>query len=200
MTEQIEPLLSLPYPSGLVRAMLRLPVWLYRLGLGEVLNLIHIMMLTTRGRRSGIARHTAIEYRRHGSKFYAISAWGDRPHWFKNLQDYPYATLRLGSKRVRVVATPVVNHGEALRVIHLFRRTAPFYYDSLLAWMSEEDVIDQRELPNISSRVSIMRLDPTTEEVGIPYHEASLGWVLPTIALVSAAVVLVVNLTRSRRD
>lgn len=191
--------LSLPYPSLIMRWLLRVPSWLYTLGLGEPLNSLNVMMLTTRGRKSQLPRHTAIEYRRHGSKIYVISAWGEQPSWVKNLQAYPHAALRMGSKRINVTATPVENDGEALRVIHLFRRTAPFYYDSLLAWMSEEISVNQHTLPDISGRVTIVRLDPTTENANIPFHEASLGWLLPSIAVLSAVTLLIVSFTRSRR-
>ena len=68
----------LPYPQGLGRWLLRLPLLLYRLGLGWLANSFRLMVLTTWGRKSGLPRHTAIEYRAHGSKIYVISAWGSR--------------------------------------------------------------------------------------------------------------------------
>src|SRR5690606_27599379 len=119
--------------SGAVRLAIRLPIALYRLGLGMVIGAAPIMVLTTRGRRSGLPRHTALEYRQHGSKFYVISAWGRRAHWVQNLLAQPDVTIQCGHRTYATRARLVDDAGEVNRAVQLFRKQLPYIYDSMLA-------------------------------------------------------------------
>jgi deazaflavin-dependent oxidoreductase (nitroreductase family) len=173
----------LPYPIGLSRAMLRLPIWLYRLGLGWLLERMGLMVLTTWGRKSGLPRHTAIEYRIHGSKIYVVSAWGYRPNWYRNLIEQPVVRLRLGRRSFSARASVVEDSGEALRVLYLFRKRAPVIYDAILAHLSEQESVDVRTLPDVSDRFTIVRLDPSADVVGPPTVDADLRWFWPVAGL-----------------
>lgn len=180
---------ALPYPAGLVRALLRAPLLLYRMGLGEVLNNLHILVLVTRGRKSGLPRYTPIEYRRHGSKIYLVSGWGTRPNWFQNLLENPLPTVQLGSHVQAARAQIVTDPAEALRAIHLFRRTAPGRYDTVLSYVIDETV-SSRTLPNLSGQFTIVRLDLTSELPLLPGVPRDLTW-LPLALLVGLAALLV---------
>lgn len=189
------------YPSGLGRDVMRLPILLYRMGLGDVLRLYPIFILATRGHRTGRTRHTPLEYRQHGSKFYIISAWGQRANWVQNLLSYPMATVQQGSRRIAVRARLVDNNGEALRALHLFRRSAPATFDSIIARISGEREVNVKRLPDISSNVTILRLDRLPEEppplTPVP---SDLAWVAPTGALIGLAAVALLVFTRARRS
>lgn len=156
----------LPYPHGFFRWLVRAPVWLYRLGLGALLEGAHIMVLTTVGRTSGLPRHTAIEYRVHGSKTYLLSAWGERPHWYKNLLANPVVGVAQGDRRFPAHATVVCDSSEAARVLYLFRKRAPAIYDAVLARLSSEETVTARTVPAITSHFVIVRLDPAPDAVG----------------------------------
>lgn len=166
----------MPYPSGLSRRLVRLPIWLYRLGWGWLMGALHLMVLTTWGRSSGLPRHTAIEYRIHGSKLYVVSAWGERPNWYRNLLAQPVARVRLGRRTFNVRATVVTDSGESLRVLYLFRKRAPFIYDALLARLSNQHSVNSRTLPDVSNMFTIVRLDPSDEVVGPPPVEPDWRW------------------------
>lgn len=189
---------SLPYPSGIGRWLLRLPVLFYRLGLGDLMNAVHIMILGTRGQKSGLPRYTSIEYRQHGSKIYIVSAWGERPHWFGNLRTTPDVLVQQGRKHFAARASAVTNPGEALRVLHLFRRRAPFVYDPIIARLSARERVDERSLPEVSQEITIVRLDPVAETPKIAPLPANYGWALPGILALGFVVMLIIGLTRSR--
>jgi deazaflavin-dependent oxidoreductase (nitroreductase family) len=178
----------IPYPTGLLRLLLRLPLLAYRLGLGDWLNAIHLMVLTTRGRKSGKPRSLPIEYRRHGSKIYLISGWGEQPQWYQNLLATPLATVQMGQRTSAVRASVVTDPAEALRALFLFRRTAPARYDAVLSRLIE-DTVNARTLPELSNQFTIIRLDLTGEAPPMPGVAASLTWVWP-LALVSATALL----------
>ncbi len=187
---------SLPYPRGVGRWLLRLPLTLYRLGLGDPLNALHIMILGTVGRVSAQPRYTPIEYRRHGSKLYLVSAWGDQPHWYRNLLATPDVLVQQGSHAYSACAQVVTNSGEALRVLRLFRNRAPFVYDPLIARLSDREQVDERTLPDIAHTITIVRLDPQPGAPPVPSIQANRGWIMLSAGALVMIVLLVVGLTR----
>jgi deazaflavin-dependent oxidoreductase (nitroreductase family) len=188
----------IPVPRGVIRLLLRLPILFYRLGLGDLMNAAHIMVLGTRGRKSGLTRYTPVEYRRHGSKIYLYSAWGERPQWFQNLMDCPEVFVQQGRHQFSAHASLVTNSGESLRVLHLFRRIAPFVYDPLIARLSARDRIDERTLPDVSHEITIIRIDQIPGTLDLRPLPASLVWIWPTLLALGVVATLVIVLTRTR--
>ena len=188
------------YPDRLGRWFLRLPLVFYRLGLGDLMNAARIMVLTTRGRKSGQPRHTPIEYRQHGSKLYVVSAWGDQPHWYQNLRAYEPVTVQQGRRHFSARAELVTNSGEALRVLNLFRRANPVVYDAILRRMSEREDIAPRTLPEITNQIVIVRLMPEPGASDLPPIPSNLTWVWPVSLVVGGAFMLLMwTLVRSKR-
>lgn len=188
------------YPNQFLRLALRLPILFTRLGLGKLVSASNVLILTTRGRKTGRARHTAIEYRRHGSQIYVVSAWGDRPDWYRNLLADPRVTVQQNGRPFAAVAGVVDNAGEALRVLHLFRRTAPVVYEAVLARMTDERARDVNTLPEISPDVTIVRMEERrTEALPLPPVQSDLVWLWPTALVAATATAAFVFLTRSRR-
>ncbi|MDX2136849.1 MAG: nitroreductase family deazaflavin-dependent oxidoreductase [Chloroflexota bacterium] len=165
-----------PYPRGILLPLLRLPIYLYRAGMTVILDIMHVMILTTHGRRSGTPRYTPIEYRRHGSKIYVISAWGKETHWYKNLCENSGVTLALNGRVVPARATPVTSESESLLVLHLFRRPNPLVYDAILARLGRAHMLDVRTLPDISNQYTIVRFDIQPGEPELPAPPDDLRW------------------------
>lgn len=178
---------------------MRIPLLLYRLGLGEVANAANILVLTTRGHKTGLIRHTPLEYRQHGSKIYLVSAWGERPNWYQNLRANPIVTLQQGRKQISARAHPVTNSGEALGVLHLFRRRAPVIYDAVLARMSDREDIAPRTLPDITAQITIVRLTPEAGASDLPPLPANLSWIVPSGLVISLSLAALLTLARSKR-
>lgn len=187
----------IPYPNFVGRQLLRLPVLFHRLGLGEVVNAGRILILTTQGRNTGLARHAPIEYRQHGSKIYVVSAWGERPNWLQNLRANPHVTVQRGRKSFSARANIVTNSGEALRVLHLFRRANPMVYDAILKRMSEREDLDPRTLPEITDQIIIVRLTPEPGAPELAPVPVNLSWILP-VGLLASGVFMAVTLALTR--
>ena len=189
----------IPYPTGLIRLLARFPLLVYRLGLGRLLNSLHLMVLTTRGRKSGQPRHTPIEYRRHGRKIYLVSAWGVRPNWYQNILADPVVTVQLGDKTYSARGHQVQDTAEALRALSLFRRIAPARYDAVLGHLIEAEVSGQT-LPELSGQFTIVRLDLVTEAPRLPGLASNLTWLWPVgvFAILSAGVLLTVAMRQRR--
>jgi len=191
---------QIPYPDGIFRHLLRLPIWFYRLGLGSLMNVMHIMVLTTRGRTTGLPRHTAIEYRAHGSKIYLVSAWGTRPQWYQNLLINPIVSLRQGQRSFKAHAHLVDDPDEALRALYLFRKTAPAIYDPVLTRLSSESAINGKTLPNVSHEFTVVRLDPEANAENLPTVTDDLKTLWLFAFLVAALTLALIFLAGTRRS
>lgn len=179
---------SLPYPTGLMRMVYALPRLAYRTGFGDTLNVMHIMILTTRGRKSGLARTTPIEYRQHGSKTYVVAGWANAD-WVKNLRADPICRVQQGRRQFTARATFLDDPGEMGRVLTLFRRT-----------VSPSTPLLDRVEPDDQGRMTIVRFDPHGEASTLPALEPDLAWVLPVLVFSAILIMLVLTLLNRKRD
>ena len=88
-------------PAGALRLAFRLPIYLVRLGLGQLLG-HRFMLLTHRGRRSGRVYQTALEGVRYDPSLretVVASGWGERSDWYRNLKAHPALEIRTGRER-----------------------------------------------------------------------------------------------------
>lgn len=88
-------------PRGLVRMLFRLPIYLYRLDLGWLLG-HRFLMLTHRGRKSGLLRQTVLEvlhYDPGTGESIVLAALGERADWYRNIQANPPLEVQTGRLR-----------------------------------------------------------------------------------------------------
>jgi deazaflavin-dependent oxidoreductase (nitroreductase family) len=105
-------------PKGLLRFLFRVPPLLYRLGLAGPAGRT-MLLLVTRGRRSGKRRYSGLNYAEDGATVYVMSGYGPRTDWYRNLVADPRVEVRIGRRRWRAVAKTVTEpalrgHGIAL--------------------------------------------------------------------------------------
>lgn len=180
----------IPYPNTFTRGLLRLPITLQRLGLGWLLGFAPLVVVTTRGRKSGLPRYTTLEYRRHGSKLYVVSGFGTRSNWYQNLICEPTVTLKIGRQVYSARAYPVEDRSESLRALYMFRRML-----SILG-MTEFDIprnhsqaetsagsaVRYYELPDVAHKYTIVRFELCDIPSGLPAIPADQVWVWPGLA------------------
>jgi deazaflavin-dependent oxidoreductase (nitroreductase family) len=122
-------------PHGLSRLAFRLPIGLYRLGLGGLMG-SRFVLLTHTGRKSGLPRQTVLEVVRNDKtsrECIVASGWGYRSDWFHNIAANPRITFQVGNRRSAGVAerlTPEAAAQELLDYAHrhpmAFRELARF--------------------------------------------------------------------------
>ena len=87
-----------PRPTGLLRLFFGVPPLIYRVldrfGASEVMRR-RMVMLTTRGRRSGRPRTTALNYALDDGTVYVMSGFG-RTDWIRNIEADPHVEVALG--------------------------------------------------------------------------------------------------------
>ena len=84
-------------PSRLVRQLLRIPTWLYRLHLGALLG-HRFLQLTHHGRRTGKVYRTVVEVvgTTSAGEYVVMSGWGRRSDWYRNLMADREAAIDVG--------------------------------------------------------------------------------------------------------
>ena len=154
-------------PQGLIQSIYRFPISLYRLGWGGILGWLPMLVMTTKGRRSGAPRHVMVEFRRHGSKYYLFSAWGKRTDWYRNLLQHPGVTIQHGAHVFAAEAQPVQDDAEALRALYLFTRNSRLY-EAVFAGMSSAQAADLNSLADVAQEFTLARLEPNDETPELP--------------------------------
>ncbi|HUS83783.1 MAG TPA: nitroreductase/quinone reductase family protein [Anaerolineales bacterium] len=77
----------------------------YALGLGPLLGRL-VLLLTTRGRRTGLLRVTPLQYEQIEGKYFVASAFGDRADWYRNILADTDVRVRVGRKEFKAFAEP----------------------------------------------------------------------------------------------
>ena len=173
------------------RMLLRLPVGLWRVGLGPLAGRVW-MVVTTTGRSSGLPRHTVVYPHVIGGRTYLWCPYGGRAQWYRNLVADPIATVQSHRGTHAVRAVPLTDEAEAVTVASELHRFAASFFGSYLASQGLSDTIEDI-VPNWQ-RLHLRRLEPT-QETGPPPLEADLAWVW----LVPASALVLALMARRRR-
>jgi len=102
--------LAFPNIRPLIRAIAFVHRWLYRASrgrLGSTLAGKPMLLLTTKGRKSGKERTTPLLYHRDGDSLVVVASNGGDPRypsWYLNLQAHPQARVQVGRLRLRCAA------------------------------------------------------------------------------------------------
>lgn len=98
-----------PQPSGLRKALFRLPIHLFRLRLGWLLGR-RFMLITHIGRTSGLPRQVVVEVVDHdvpGDSHVAAAGYGRRSDWYRNILKTPEVTVQIGRHARPMTARPL---------------------------------------------------------------------------------------------
>ncbi len=99
--------------DGTAKALSTLHTALYRLTGGRIGRRLvgnDILLLTTKGTRTGEPHTIPLLYLRDGDDLVVIASWGGRPHhphWYANLQAHPAAEVQVLENRWTVAAEPM---------------------------------------------------------------------------------------------
>jgi deazaflavin-dependent oxidoreductase (nitroreductase family) len=96
-------------PTGLSRWFFRLPIWLYRAGLGWMLG-DRFLLLNHIGRKSGLPRQAVLEVVQHDrqSDVYVVAVgFGEKSQWYQNILSQPAVSIQVGRRKLDVTAQPL---------------------------------------------------------------------------------------------
>lgn len=110
-------------PHGWLRFAFRLPLGLYRVGLGRLLGHRFLRLVHT-GRKSGLPRAVVLEvvgFDRRTPEAFVVAAWGERADWYRNLAASPAREVRIGAERWPRPRHRVLTESETLRLLDAYR-------------------------------------------------------------------------------
>lgn len=144
-------------PTGLRRRLWRLPIRLYRMGLGPLMG-HRFMLLTHIGRVSGKPRQAVIEIIEHDD-YVAASGFGPRADWYQNIVKTPDVTIQVGGRTLQVTATPLgTDEGSDIMARYAPRRpTAARQLCKIMGFAVDGSVEDYRE---VGRHIPFVRFTP----------------------------------------
>lgn len=138
-------------PSGLMRWLLRAPIFLFEAGLGPLFGR-HLLLLESLGHRTGLPRRTVLEVVHHDSAtdtFYVAAGFGPGSDWYGNVRHQPEVLITVGRHHVPVYACPV-EPKRAGEILVGYAARHPRTARVLLRWLGFEvdgSEADYREVP-----------------------------------------------------
>lgn len=117
-------------PSKVMTLFLRLPRYLYKGPIADLLAWRSVLKLTTTGRKSGQPRSTCVSFLpliENGEKHYIIfSGWGVTSNWYRNLRANPEVTIQIGRQRIDAAAEPVQSPARRRELMQKMQRQSNF--------------------------------------------------------------------------
>ncbi len=127
-------------PRRALRWFYRAPIWLYRAGLGRLMG-GRFLMLTHRGRRSGLPRYAVLEVvHREPGVWYVAAAYGKHADWYRNILVEPHVQVNFRGTVVDAVAETLPPK-EARRVLGEYVRRHPRAARALAKTMGFPDLV-----------------------------------------------------------
>ena len=172
---------SMTYPEKgtLNRVLFKLPLLLWRMGLGPILSHPNLggskmLVLTTWGRVTGAPRHTMLSYLTVGGKQFVASGWGKRSDWVKNIAANPHVTVQVRAKTFVAEARRIVGYEEFAQITReMFESGGDTHFESWLESFgiafNPDDMLAKRE------RLFLVGLDPCDGSGPAPM-EVDLVW------------------------
>lgn len=111
------------------KLLVKAPLIAWRLGLGPITGKL-FLVLTTTGRKSGLPRHTMVEYHVLEASKYTPCAFGSKAQYYQNIVADPRVTIQSADGTEHALAVRVTDDDELIAVFELFKRRDPL----LLEW------------------------------------------------------------------
>lgn len=168
--------------------LVRMPLLYWRLGLKPLLvrtQLFRCLVLTTKGRKSGQARHTMLAHFVLDGRIYIGAGWGVRTQWYQNILADPRVTVQARGHAFGAVARLITDDEELRRLYWHARKKTPMWMwkRSLDSWEIRDEAED---FAAKKERIPFLRLDPLNERP-LPPLRANLVWVWPALAIAAVA-------------
>ena len=142
---------SIRPPAGITRSLFRLPISVYRLGLGWLFGR-RLLLLNHIGRVTGKPRQTILEVVEHDAtngSYVVASGWGPDAAWYRNILEDPDVTIQIGRRTIPVTAVPLSENEGAEIFSHYasrHRRLATYMLPRVLGMSVDGSDADFREV------------------------------------------------------
>jgi deazaflavin-dependent oxidoreductase (nitroreductase family) len=150
-------------PTGLMKAVLRLPIWAYRAHLGWIFG-HRLVYIAHRGRTSGARREVVAEVVRFDKavpEVTVIAAWGGTPQWFRNLKAAPAIEVRIGRQSWEAPAQRFLTAEEILSTLRAYQAAHPRAFKELGPRLGFPADPQDPTWPQVAARVHAVAFRPS---------------------------------------
>lgn len=148
----------------------------------------HLMLLRTRGRRSGRIREAPLGYVIQDGAVYCVAGYGVSTPWFRNLVADPSVEVVLPTRRFVGTAEPVTDPDQWLAT---YRALIASFGLVGRAIVGDVRTTNDAELLERHRSLPVVRITPADGEAPVaagPFDPGGRGWLLPQAAAVGVAV------------
>ena len=159
---------ELKLPRGLSRLAFRLPIGLYRLGLGWLMG-TRFVLLTHTGRKSGLPRKTVLEvvrYDQTSSACIVASGFGNGSDWVRNVVRDPQITFTIGRIR-RTGLAERLDLETAGRELAEYARHHPLAWQELTRFMGYKLNGTEKDILALGKMIPLYRFQPDKQGNGL---------------------------------
>jgi deazaflavin-dependent oxidoreductase (nitroreductase family) len=142
-------------PNRRLRWFYRAPIRIYRAGLGRLMG-GRFLMLTHKGRKTGLDRYVVLEVVDHThDAWFVAAAYGNNADWFRNVKATPTVTVNYKGKSHPAIAT-VLPQEDAVAVLRRYAMAHPRSAQTLGRLMNVPMVGDMMEA---AATIPIVKLE-----------------------------------------
>jgi deazaflavin-dependent oxidoreductase (nitroreductase family) len=139
----------------------KIVIFLYEIGFLPLFGIGgFILLLYTKGRRSGKKRVTPLEYRQREGSLILFSGRGHRSDWYRNLMAYPEdVKLKLGFKMYEPLVDFISEPEELEEYLRWYINAYPKSSRFLFGWDPKRDDLETSDLSSLVNILKIVKLD-----------------------------------------
>jgi deazaflavin-dependent oxidoreductase (nitroreductase family) len=148
-------------PRGLARIGFRLPIQLYKIGLGGILG-HRFLLLTHVGRKSGKERKNVLEVVRYDPReeaFIVAVGFGKSSDWYQNITANPHVQVQCANRRWKMIAhqlSPEQGGEELLLYSHKY----PLAWKELASFMGYEVTGTDEDVRSLGNEIPLIQFLP----------------------------------------
>jgi deazaflavin-dependent oxidoreductase (nitroreductase family) len=132
---------------------------LYALGFGPVVGRL-ILLLTTRGRKTGLLRVTALQYEEIDDAIVVGSSRGTKADWYRNILADPHVLVRVKSREFRGLAEPSADPVRIADFLEYRLKRHPRMVGAILRAEGLPEAPSRAELESYASRIAMVVIRP----------------------------------------
>lgn len=158
-------------PRFLFRLVRMPPRLVYRIGLGPILGRL-VLLLTTRGRKTGLRHVTPLQYEEEHGIYYVGSARGVKADWYRNVLVDPRVTVQVGKRCFHGAAVPITDAGDVLDFLQLRLQRHPRMIGAILRAQGAGRKPDRDWLEKYAGDLTVVAIYPEGHRKAQPADEA----------------------------
>ncbi len=171
--------------------MNRFILLLWRLGLGKWINMApktggQIMVITHTGRKSGLQRHTPVNYALVDDDIYCTAGFGHGSDWYRNMLAKPEIEIWLPDSWWEAAAEDVSDHEQRIPLLRQVIIASGFA--GQLAGLDPHTMSDE-EFATATAEYRLIRIRRTAPRTG-PGGPGELAWIWPLLAFILLPLLL----------